>query len=190
MTIPANGMNVSADWLHHVVPCLGFRVAEPPQPGKLLTDKLAQLGLPPGPAYARLKRGEDVQGATGDVIRSVDVVSAPRPGRIVTILGDTAPCEAAVKLARQANVLVHEATFANSEIEKAHQYGHSTAADAARTAQSASAQKLILTHISARYQETDVDKLLEDAVQIFPFTRLVQDGDIVEVPLNLSARQS
>lgn len=167
--------------LQHRTRSFGYRVAERPRPGSLDLKKLAELGVPPGPLYGRLKRGEDAALPDGRTIRSADVVGPPVPGRIVTILGDTAPCDSAVRLAADADLLVHEATFDAGLEDKAIAYGHSTIAQAAQTAADARAKRLAVTHFSARYSEEDVDRFAEENRSIFP--DIVAAKDFLELSI-------
>ncbi|SFU36352.1 ribonuclease Z [Alicyclobacillus macrosporangiidus] len=179
---------VHADWLEHTIPTLGYRVVERDRPGRLLTDRLATLGVPPGPLYGRLKQGQSIPLPDGSTLHPDEVLAPPVPGRVVAILGDTRPCQAAVELASGADVLVHEATFAADRSALAPAYGHSTAADAARTAHDAGAKALILTHISARYSGDGADRLLAEARAIFPNTRLASDLWSYPVPASRAGR--
>ncbi|MBX6353800.1 MAG: ribonuclease Z [Thermoflavifilum sp.] len=173
---------IECAWLVHPLPCLGYRITEADGPGSLKADALHALGIPPGPLYSRLKQGESVTLPDGRVIHGADFLEPPRPGRIVTILGDTAPCNEAVHLATGADLLVHEATFAAAEAESAHAFGHSTSVGAADTARRAGARRLVLTHISARYSGDGWRQLLDEARTVWPDTELAHDGTIIEVP--------
>ncbi|MBB6695541.1 ribonuclease Z [Cohnella xylanilytica] len=161
--------------LDHRIPCIGYRITERPRPGALDLAALARLGVPPGPLYGKLKRGEDVALDDGSTILSSEVVGPPSDGRIVTILGDTSPCDNAVKLARNADVLVHEATFGAGMEEKALDYGHSTITQAAGIARRAKAKRLIVTHISARYGEEEVAAMVAEARKEFPELEAARD---------------
>jgi hypothetical protein len=110
-------------------------------------------------------------------------VGAARRGRKIVLTGDTRPCEATVAAAWDADLLVHEATFADDEAERARETGHSTAAEAARIAQGASARRLVLTHLSARYSR-DWGLLEEEARAIFANTQVARDGLEIELPLS------
>ncbi|WP_051322290.1 ribonuclease Z [Alicyclobacillus contaminans] len=167
-------ITVTCDQLDHTVPSYGYRVTERDLPGKLDRVRLQQQGIPPGPVYGRLKRGEDVTLADGRTLHANDYVFASRKGRTVVVLGDTRPTSRAINLARGANVLVHEATFASEHQQLAHRYGHSTAVEAARTAAEAGVDILVLTHISARYAD-DASRLLSEAQSIHPRTYLAED---------------
>ncbi|MEB1806781.1 MAG: ribonuclease Z [Bacillaceae bacterium] len=163
--------------LDHVMPSFGFRIEEKAQSGELLVDKLKEKGITPGPLYKKVKAKEKIQLSTEEWIDGAEFVGPEIPGRIVTILGDTKPCEAAVKLAVNADVLIHEATFSIENQEMAHQYGHSTAYDAAKIARNAKVKTLILNHISARYEGKS--HLLEtEACEVFPNTYIAHDSYI------------
>ncbi|GGD63909.1 ribonuclease Z [Paenibacillus nasutitermitis] len=177
-----DGFIVEAAPLEHRMPSYGYRITELPQPGHLDLTKLAELKVPPGPLYGRLKRGEDVKLAGGVIIRSSDVVGPSVPGRIVTILGDTKPCGNAVILAQGADLLVHEATFGAGMEEKAEAYGHSTVLQAAEIAAKAGVRQLLLTHFSSRFDDEAVEKLTADAQTIFPDTVAARDYLEIHVP--------
>ncbi|KIL39529.1 ribonuclease Z [Gordoniibacillus kamchatkensis] len=173
---------VTAARLEHRVECFGYRIVERDLPGKLLTDKLQAYGIPKGPLYGKLKEGGSVQLENGTIVHGRDVIGTPVRGRTVVILGDTKYCEGALRLAHGADVLVHEATFAQNRQELALAYDHSTSVDAARVANEAGAGTLILTHISSRYQEEGADALLREAQELHPDTHLAQDFWSYHVP--------
>ena len=173
---------VKAAPLNHRIACYGYRIEERPRPGTLNAAKLRDLGVPPGPLYARLKAGEDVELEDGRVIRSAEVTGPPIPGRVIAILGDTTPCDAAVRLAEGADLVVHEATFEASMADKAAEYGHSTTEEAARTARDASAGRLLITHFSGRYEDEDLPRLEAEAREVFPNTCAARDFLTVQLP--------
>ncbi len=161
-----DSMTVETRLLNHVIPSYGFRIIQKPLPPKLLINKALALGVPKGPLLAKLKNGEDVENETGQVVRSRDVTEPEEPGFIVTILGDTRFCEAAIELGRGADVLVHEATFDGTAKKMAAEYGHSTVYEAAETARLAGAKTLIMNHISARFLPEDDRLLLKQMKEI------------------------
>ena len=161
-------MTVETRLLNHVIPSYGFRITQKPLPPKLLVNKALALGVPKGPLLAKLKNGEDVETATGQLVRSGDVTEPEEPGFIVTILGDTRFCDAAIELGRGADVLVHEATFDGTAKKMAAEYGHSTVYEAAETARSAGAKTLVMNHISARFLPEDDKLLLKQMKEIHP----------------------
>lgn len=93
---------------------------------RLLVDRLKCLGVPPGPLYAQLKRGETITTADGRKVTSADVVGPRRPGRKVVILGDTTDSSEISSLSSGADLIVHEATNERAHEEKTRTNGHST----------------------------------------------------------------
>ncbi|MDM5156332.1 ribonuclease Z [Bacillus sp. DX1.1] len=161
--------------LSHGIECFGYRVVEKDIQGHLLIDKLLEVGVKPGPIFKRLKDGETVELEDGRVLHGKDFIGPPQKGRIITILGDTRYCEASRQLAQDADVLVHEATFAAEDVEQAHDYFHSTTEQAARIALQANVKRLILTHISSRYQGETYKELLQEAQALFLNTEMALD---------------
>ncbi|MCQ6560166.1 ribonuclease Z [Paenibacillus mendelii] len=172
---------VTADELVHRLPSFGYRIEESAQSGQLDLEQLARRGVEPGPAYGKLKRGEDIILPSGELVRSAEVVGPPVPGRIVTILGDTCPCENGIALARNADLLVHEATFESGMEEKATAYGHSTVRQAAQIAADAGAKQLALTHFSSRYDDEAITELIAEGQKLFP--NIVAAYDYMELPV-------
>jgi ribonuclease Z len=171
--------SIHARALKHNVPNLGYALVEAQRPGRFHKQRALDLGVPEGPSFGKLQRGEDVRLPDGRTVRSEQVVGPARPGRKVVVTGDCLPCEATVELARGADVLVHDATF-GSEFADANKYGHSTAAQAAFIAQRAGARRLVLTHFSARYR--DVAPLLAEARAVFGPTEAAHDLLELDVP--------
>jgi ribonuclease Z len=159
---------------HGTVPALGYVLFEDERPGAFDPRKAQALGLTPGPEFGRVQHGETVNGVAPE-----QVMGAPRPGRKLVISGDTSPSDALAVAAHGADVLVHEATFADDERELAAERGHSTAAQAARIARDAEVSLLALTHSSTRYP---ISVLRDEARVIFARTVLPRDFDTIEVP--------
>lgn len=176
-----NDFIVEARTLEHGVTSFGYRVIEKERPGKLNTDKLLQYGVKPGPIYKKIKEGEDLTLDDGTVLSSQIFLGPNIKGRIITILGDTRTCDAVEGLANEAKVLVHEATFSEKEASIANEYYHSTTVQAAETAKMADVECLILTHISARYDQTLTEQLLQEARAIFPNTYIAEDFSEFEI---------
>ncbi|WNS46856.1 ribonuclease Z [Paenibacillus sp. MMS20-IR301] len=167
---------VEAGLLEHRIDSYGYRVTEKDSPGNLNAELLRSYGLKPGPLYGRLKKGEDITLEDGTLIKAADVIHAPKRGRIITILGDTRTCPGALPLALDADLIVHEATFAHDLAEMAYQYHHSTARQAAELARDAGGRELLLTHFSSRYtSQEELIPLLEEAQAIFPATLLAEE---------------
>ena len=102
-----------------------------------------------------------------------------RAGRTVVVTGDTAPCHATVAAAADAELLVHDASFAEEEAQRAAETGHSTVGQAAAVAREAHVKMLALVHISSRYH---VGKVLEEAQEVFEPTVAPRDFDLIEIP--------
>ncbi|MFV0559192.1 MAG: ribonuclease Z [Enterococcus sp.] len=179
-----NEFSVYAQKLDHGIDSFGYRVVEHDHQGELQADKLKEMNIPSGPIYGRLKRGEIVELEDGRKINGKDFVGEDKKGRIVTILGDTRQTPAAVALAKDSDVLVHESTFKKDEAKMARAYFHSTTKQAAEVAQQAGVKELLLTHISARYLGRDVKLLEEEARETFQNTRIMKDFDVIEVPFS------
>jgi ribonuclease Z len=171
--------SVSAVALDHRLFALGYRVDERPRPGRFNVEQARKLGVPEGPLWGRLQSGEDVRLNDNSVVRSSDVMGAARPGKSIAYCLDTRPCPMAVELARDVDLLIHEATYTEEFVSEAQQYGHSTAAQAARTARDAGARRLLITHFSTRFP--DPTPLLQEARAIFPDTILAEDLMEIEV---------
>lgn len=167
---------VEAGLLEHRIDSYGYRITEKDSPGNLNAELLKSYGLKPGPLYGRLKKGEDITTDDGTVIRAAEVVHAPKRGRVVVILGDTRPTPGALPLSQDADLIIHEATFAHDLADMAYQYHHSTARQAAELARDAGARELLLTHFSSRYTSMEeLAPLLQEAKAIFPDTLLAEE---------------
>ncbi len=174
-----DGYEVRAFPVEHRVRACGYALVEEERPGRFDPNAALRLGVPEGPAFAALQRGEEVQGTSGRV-RPEDVMGEGRSGRTVVLSGDTAPCNATVEAARGAELLVHEASFAEEEAQRAADTAHSTVGQAAAVAREAAVKLLALVHISSRYH---VGKVLEEAQEVFEPTIAPRDFDLIEVPL-------
>ncbi|MEC4805438.1 MAG: ribonuclease Z [Jaaginema sp. PMC 1079.18] len=176
---------VSCDRLDHTIPAHGYRIAEKDRPGRFKAAEALALGIPSGPLYGQLKRGETVTLADGRIIRGAMLCSPPEIGRKIAYCTDTVLCEAAITLAQDADVLIHESTFAHEDAEMAIERQHSTSTMAAQVAHAAQVKQLILTHFSPRYapgNPIQLQDLLTAAQAIFPETMLAKDFLTYEVP--------
>ena len=165
---------------HRGEPTLGYALVEEQRRGRFNPDLARELGIPEGPLWGLLHRGQPVTLDDGRVVQPGALVGPTRSGRKVVITGDTRPSDATVEAAAGADLLVHEATFAEEEAERAHETGHSTARGAARVARRAGVKRLVLTHFSARYSR-DASELLREAQEEFDRVTLARDGMEVDV---------
>lgn len=168
--------------LDHGIDSFGYRVVEHDHKGELQVDKLKELAILAGPIYGKLKKGETVTLDDGRTIDGKAFVGPDKKGRIVTILGDTRKTGNSVLLAQDSDVLVHESTFNKNEKKMARNYYHSTTHQAAEIAKEAKTNKLLLTHISARYLGKAALELENEAKEIFPNTLIMKDFETIEVP--------
>ena len=163
----------------HGVSAVGYAIVEDERPGRFDVAAADALGVPAGRERGQLQSGEAITLADGTVVAPEAVLGPSRPGRKVVLTGDTAPAPSVVQAAYRADLLVHEATFAAEEKERARETLHSTAADAAEVARLADVKLLALTHVSTRYFGSE---LAREAREIFAETVVPRDFDIVEVP--------
>ena len=166
---------------HHGAKAFGYSFVEEIRLGRFHPDMARGYGIPEGPLWGRLHRGESVTLDDGRTIDASILVGPSRPGRHVVITGDTRPTESTVTAALGADLLVHESTFGDDEAARAIETGHSTAREAATVALRAVVRRLILTHFSARYARESAE-LDAQAREIFPATSCARDGLEVDVP--------
>ena len=169
---------VTCDRLEHRVTAFGYRVTEKDRPGRFDAQKAQKLGIPFGPVYGQLKQGGLVQLEDGRTFRGSEFCGPPIRGRSLAYCTDTVYCEAAIKLSEQANLLIHESTFAHQEAAMAYERLHSTSTMAAQVALAAGVDQLFLTHFSPRYtpgNPVTAEDLLLEARAIFPRTELAHD---------------
>ena len=162
----------------HGVSAVGYALVEEARPGRFDVQAADALGVPSGPERGALQRGESVTLADGTTITPDKVLGPARPGRKVVIAGDGSPSESVIEAARNADVLVHEATFCEDERERARETQHSTAHEAAGVARAAEVELLALTHLSNRYFGGEVSR---EARTIFPNTVVPKDFDTIDV---------
>jgi len=173
------GFSIRTFLVEHTSTSVGLALVEDTRLGHFDAETAIRLGVPEGPAFGRLHRGEDVRLDDGALVRASDVVGPARPGRTLVYSGDTRPCESTVQAATGADLLIHEATFSEDEGRRAHDTRHSTAREAATVAARAGVRKLILTHFSARFSEQAL-RLVREAESVFPAVA-AEDGMVLEI---------
>lgn len=167
------GYEISAVPVSHKVEAYAYIIQEHNLPGRFNEKKAEELGIPPSPLRRMLIKGLPVELPDGRVVVPQDVVGPPRGGLKIVYSGDTMPCEALIKAASRADMLIHDATFASEHAEEAEISGHSTAAAAAECAAKARVKLLLLFHYSNRY--SDLNGLLTEARRIFRRSYLSED---------------
>jgi ribonuclease Z len=160
---------------------VGYAVREHERRGRFDPEKARAAGIPEGPLWGKLTKGEPIDLPDGRRLTADGFVGPRRPGRLVVITGDTRPCASVVDAAQGADLLVHEATFGEEEKDRAKETGHSTAKEAAQVALAAKAKKLVLSHVSARYS-ISAEELVKEAREVFRETVVAKDGMTVDVP--------
>lgn len=178
--VRGDGYSVEAFAVSHGTTSVGWALVEEARLGRFDVDKAHALGIPEGPLFGRIHRGESVE-VDGRTVHPDELVGPTRAGRLVVYTGDTRPCATTVERAQGADVLIHEATFGTEEEERARETFHSTALEAAQIAAQANVCRLFLTHLSARYSDQP-GPLEEEAQSVFPASRVAHDGLVVEVP--------
>jgi ribonuclease Z len=176
---------VSCELLKHRIPAYGYRVVERDRPGTFDVEQAKALGIPFGPLYGKLKNGESITLEDGQVIHGPDLCGPTEMGRKFVYCTDTVFCENAITLAADADVLIHEATFAHQDADMAFQRLHSTSTMAAQVALSAQVKTLIMTHFSPRYapgNALQLSDLLAEARAIFPQTEMAADFWTYAIP--------
>lgn len=164
---------IIAKMAEHSIPNLIYAFIENRKPGKFHPEKALKLKIPKGPLWRKLQLGRKVKLPNGRIIHPREVTDEPKQGMKIIYSGDTKPCANILKLARKANLLIHECTFDDSLAEKADVEWHSTPSEIATLARKADVKKLILTHISARYRKPK--NILDQTKKIFRNVLVAED---------------
>ncbi len=181
-TVRRDGATLLPWATRHRIHSVGWVLAEDPRPGRFHPERAREAGVPEGELWGDLQRGRPVTLEGGRVVRPDGIVDGPRRGRRVAVTGDTRPCPATVEAARGADLLVHECTFGDSEAARAVETTHSTAREAGRVAAEAGVERLVLTHLSTRY-DVDPSPLLAQATEEFGGpVEVARDGMVLEMP--------
>jgi ribonuclease Z len=176
--IEHDGFEMRSFAVEHRMKALGYAFVEPQRPGRFDVDAARGLGIADERDFGRLQRGETIS-VNGPDVTPDQVMGDPRAGRKLVVTGDTSPCETTSVAAHEAQLLVHDGTFAVEETARATETGHSTARDAAALARDAEVGMLAIVHVSSRYS---VGAVLDEAREVFPNTIAPRDFDLIEVP--------
>jgi ribonuclease Z len=174
---------VTAFRTDHDTKSVGYALIEADRKGRFDRERAEALGVPVGPMFHQLHDGESVELEDGTVIQPEQVVGDPRPGRTVVYTGDTRPTDRTVEVAAEADLLIHDATFASDNETRARRTAHSTAEAAAELAEQAGVTRLALVHVSSRYAG-NVAPIEREARSVFSGERafVPEDGDVIEIP--------
>jgi ribonuclease Z len=166
----------------HLIQSFAYAYVEKARPGRFHPKKAEALGVPEGPLWGKLQRGQKIKLPGGRAVKPDDVMDPPRPGRKIVYSGDTRPFKLFEKFAWRADLLIHDSTLDEELARRAKEYGHSTPSQAATTAKKAKVKKLVLTHISQRYE--DASKVLKQAKRLFKNTAVAEDLMKLDIPLS------
>jgi ribonuclease Z len=176
-----DGYSISAVKVPHNVPALAYRLSEFQRAGKFNKSKALKMGIPEGPLFSKIQKGQTITLPNGKNITPDMILGPSRKGRTIVISGDTKPCDQMIGFSQEADILIHEGTFDTQLQDIAEDYGHTTATQAAEIAKEAKVEKLFLVHISPRYLDYHV--LEEEARQVFPHSYVPKDFQEIEVKL-------
>lgn len=176
--IEKDGYRVRTALAKHDITCLAYALEEEQRPGRFRPNVARRLGVPEGPLWKQLQYGKEVR-IDGKTIRPDQVTGAARPGLRVVYAVDTRPCEPVTRLAREADLLIHDGGFAEDRKEKAREYYHSTAREAAAIAKTSRSKRLALIHISAVTRDDGI--LLREAKKVFRNTIVPRDLTMVSL---------
>lgn len=162
---------------------LGLAIIESPRLGRFNPDLARAMGIPEGPLWGQIHKGQEITLPDGRVVHPSELVGPTRSGRKLVFTGDARPSDTTIEVAAGADLLIHEATFADEEAPLAIETGHSTAREAATVAERGAVKRLVLTHISSRYSH-DVQELAKEARSVFPSAVVARDGMEIVIPFD------
>lgn len=168
---------IKSQQVKHNIINLAYSIEEKKKP-RFLRQKAIDLGVPVGPLFGKLHNGKEIE-VNGNIIKPEQVLGDPRQGIKITYSGDTRPCEEMIEFAKNSDLLIHESTYTLEDDDKARENFHSTSQDAATIAKYSNSKRLILTHISTRY--TNTDDLLREASEVFENVEVANDLMTIEV---------
>lgn len=164
LTYHHDGFTVEAHLLNHGIPSYGYRVMAPETTGTINVEALKNIGLEPGPKYQEVK-SHDTFEHNGQVYQSKDFRGESKQGPVVAIFGDTKPCSNERVISRDADVMVHEATYIDGEKHLANNYHHSHIEDVFALIKEANVKRTLITHLSNRYNTEDINEIYQTLIQ-------------------------
>lgn len=169
--------------LQHTRFCLGYRLEEMERAGKFSPDQARSLGIPQGPLWGKLQRGESISLESGREISPEQVMGPARRGRQIAYVVDTRTTKNIYRLCREVDIAFMEGMFLPEHSEHAEAKGHLTVTEAARIAGRAGVGRAVLIHISPRYDDAQLDQLEAAAKSRFEHVQIGRDFDSFEIPL-------
>ena len=168
--------------LDHTKVCVGYTLEELDRPGEFNPDKARELGVPVGPLWSQLQNGFEVQSADGTTVKPEQVLGEKRSGRKFSFVTDTLYKNTIAEEVRGSDLLVCEGMFEEELIDQAKEKKHMTAKQAATIARDAAVRRMCLIHYSPRYTDRDLEKLLNEAQEVWPQAELSRDRMNIEIP--------
>jgi ribonuclease Z len=168
--------------LSHTKTCVGYTLEELDRPGEFNPEKAESLGIPRGPLWGKLQRGEEVTSADGRIIRPGDVMGEKRSGRKFSFVTDTQYLPSIAREVQGSDLLICEGMFADDCEDQAKEKKHMTARQAATIARDANASRMAMIHYSPRYTDRELDVLLKQAQEVYPKAELTKDRMIFDIP--------
>ena len=168
--------------LDHTKICVGYTLEELDRPGEFNPDKARELGVPVGPLWAQLQQGFEVKATDGSIVKPEQVLGEKRSGRKFSFVTDTLYKKTIAEEVRGSDLLVCEGMFENELIDQAKEKKHMTAAQAATIARDADVRRMCMIHYSPRYTDRELEKLLQEAKEIWPKAELSRDRMNIDIP--------
>ncbi len=168
--------------LSHTKTCIGYTLEELDRPGEFNPQKALEFGIPAGPLFGRLQRGEEIVTDSGNIIKPSDVMGEKRSGRKFSFVTDTQYLTSIAKEVKGSDLLICEGMFDDSCADQAKEKKHMTSRQAATIAKDANVKKMGLIHYSPRYTDKELELLLQQAKEVYPSTILTKDRMIFDIP--------
>ncbi len=173
----SDDFKIEASFMDHTAPCLGYSFVEKDR-RRINMNYLKKMNIKPGPILKNLQEGRNIK-VNGKLI-SVKKATNLVKGKKATIILDTRLNKNIERLSKNSDVLVIESTFSSELEDKAREYRHLTSIQVGKIAKKCRVKRLVLTHISQRY-ENNLDILLSETKKIFKESLLAKDFMILEI---------
>ena len=176
------GFKVRAFPLEHTKTCVGYTLEEDDRPGEFNPEEALRLKIPRGPLWGKLQHGSTVVNEDGVEVKPEQVVGQSRKGRKFSFVTDTLYLPGIAKEVKDSDLLICEGMFADDCEDQAKEKKHMTSRQAATIARDANAKRMAIIHYSPRYNDKDLDLLLQQAREVYPETKLTKDRMHIEIP--------